>query len=475
MGFGATPQESFGVKMGFGKIVKVTEGGLAEELGLSAGDRILAVNDVTVRDLIEFSFMFADDEIDMLVEHEDGERELISFDKGYDEEIGAEFESAVDAIMPCKNHCVFCFVDMIAPNMRKSLSVKDDDFRLSFLYGNFITLTNMTDADYKRIEKYHLSPLYVSVQAINPEVRTKLLRTPRAANIIKDLERLENAGVSYHTQIVLCKGINDGEELERTIRELYERRPNVLSIAVVPVGVTKYRKDKFPLEQFDKDSAKKVIEDMEVWQEKFRNEFGETFLYLGDEFYITAEQEIPQEDYYDGYPQLENGIGLTRKFIRDFEKKLRDNRFHPSKFSYSKPYTIDVICGVSAGKFLKDLAKRAMGELKNLTVNVIPVTNGFFGERVNVSGLLTGKDILTALKNRPNESDGIIIPCAALRSGEEVFLDDYSLNELRAEFPNAKIEAVKNGGKFFKALQNFIKYKYIDNADAMRLNNAGYI
>ncbi|MBR3622589.1 MAG: DUF512 domain-containing protein [Selenomonadaceae bacterium] len=461
--------------MGFGKIVKVNEGSLAEELGLVVGDRVLAVNEVTVRDMIEFSFMFADDEIDMLVEHEDGERELVSFDKDYDEELGVEFESAVDAVMPCKNHCVFCFVDMMAPNMRKSLYVKDDDFRLSFLYGNFITLTNMTDADYIRIEKYHLSPLYVSVQAITPKVRKTLLRTSKAEYIMGDLRRLEKAGASYHTQIVLCRGINDGEELERTVRHLYLRRPHVLSIAVVPVGVTKYRKDKFPLKQFDKESAEKVIKAMELWQDRFREEFGETFLYLGDEFYIMAGRDVPSEDYYDEYPQLENGIGLTRKFIRDFEKKLRRNRFQPSKFSYPKYYTIDVICGVSAEKFLKELAKTAMAELKNLTVNVIPVINEFFGEQVNVSGLLTGQDILKALKNRARESDGVIIPGAALRSGEEIFLDDYSLKELRAEFPNTKIEAAKTGGKFFMALQNFIKYKYIDKTDAMRLSNAGYI
>ncbi|MBO6305859.1 MAG: DUF512 domain-containing protein [Selenomonadaceae bacterium] len=457
--------------MAFGKISKIIKNSIAEELGLIAGDKIISVNDFNVRDIIDFSFAFADEEIDLLVEHNNGEREIISFDKDYDEELGVEFESAVDAIKPCKNNCVFCFINMMAKNARKSLYVKDDDYRLSFLYGNFITLTNMTDEDYKRIKNFHLSPLCVSIQAINPDLRAKMLRNKNAADILNELDKLDAAGAYYHTQIVLCKDLNDGNELERTVKELSERE-NVLSIAVVPVGVTKHRRDDFPLKQFDKDSAKKVIESMQVWQEKFRAERGETFLYLGDEFYILAGEEIPSLDYYDDFPQLENGIGLTRNFIAEFEESLRNFK---GKMCYNEPYCIDIICGVSAKKFLQILADKIMQINKNLNIKIIAVTNKFFGEKVNVSGLLSGRDILNKLKETKEKINGIIIPAASLRSGEEIFLDDYSLKDLKAEFPDTKIEAVKTGTEFFLALADFKNYSFDEKVDAMKMSNAGYI
>ena len=457
--------------MAFGKISKIIKNSIAEELGLIAGDKIISVNDFNVRDIIDFSFAFADEEIDLLVEHNNGEREIISFDKDYDEELGVEFESAVDAIKPCKNNCVFCFINMMAKNARKSLYVKDDDYRLSFLYGNFITLTNMTDEDYKRIKNFHLSPLCVSIQAINPDLRAKMLRNKNAADILNELDKLDAAGAYYHTQIVLCKDLNDGNELERTVKELSERE-NVLSIAVVPVGVTKHRRDDFPLKQFDKDSAKKVIESMQVWQEKFRAERGETFLYLGDEFYILAGEEIPPLDYYDDFPQLENGIGLTRNFIAEFEESLRNFK---GKMYYNEPYCIDIICGVSAKKILQILADKIMQINKNLNIKIIAVTNKFFGEKVNVSGLLTGRDILNELKETKEKINGIIIPAASLRSGEEIFLDDYSLKDLKAEFPDTKIETVKTGTEFFLALADFKNYSFDEKVDAMKMSNAGYI
>ena len=457
--------------MSFGNIARIIKGSLAEELGLVPGDKILEINELPLKDIIDFSFQFADENIDLLVEHENGEREIISFEKDYDEELGAEFESAVDKIKPCKNNCVFCFINMTPPNARKSLYIKDDDYRLSFLYGNFITLTNLTDEDYKRIKNFHLSPLFVSVQAINPELRAKMLRNPNAKNILEDLKKLEKAGVYYHTQIVLCAGLNDGDELERTITEL-SKRENVLSIAVVPVGVTKYRKDNFLLKQFDKKVAKKVIKSIKIWQEKFRKERGETFLYLGDEFYILAEEELPKLEHYDDFCQLENGIGLTRNFIAEFDQSLLN---FGGKIEYKNRYDIDVICGVSAAKFLQVLADKIQKFCKNLNVRILPVTNEFFGEKVNVSGLLTGHDIVKTLKKNDKKRDGIIIPAQALRVGEEVFLDDYKLSDLKNEFPNAKIEKVKTGEEFFSALIDFENYCYGAKIDIMKLSNGGYI
>lgn len=420
-------------------ISRIEKGSLAEELELSVGDKILKINGKTPQDIIDLSFLLAEEEIELLIEHSDGEKEIIGFEKEIDEELGAEFESAVfDGIKRCKNHCVFCFVDMIAPNMRQTLNIKDDDYRLSFLFGNFITLTNLTAKDFKRIKKYHLSPLFISVHAMNPELRAKILRTPLGKNIQKQLNELDSAGIEYHTQVVLCKGLNDGSELDFTISEILKRE-NALSLAIVPVGVTKYRRDAFKLEQFDKDSALKVIEQVEKWQKKAREAFGRTFIYLGDEFYLLAEKNLPPVEFYDDFPQIENGIGMTRNFIEEFSSE---------KVLGVKNLKIDVISGTSFAKVLKNL-------VKSPNVRILGVENKFFGSKVNVSGLLTGKDIISALKG-VGERDLILIPATALKSGEEIFLDDVSLADLRKIFAPAQILPIRNGIEFRKALEGEI-------------------
>lgn len=425
-----------------GLITKIETGSLAEELELVAGDKILQVNGRTPLDIIDLSFLLADEEIELLVEHADGERELIEFDKDADEELGTEFESAVfDGVRRCKNHCVFCFVDMIAPNMRQTLSVKDDDYRLSFLFGNFITLTNLTPKDFRRIKKYHLSPLFVSIHTMNPELRTKMLRTKLGANIQKQLDELERAGVEYHTQVVLCKDLNDGAELDYTIAEVLKRQPHALSLAIVPVGVTRHRRDPFPLKQFDKESAAKVIAQVEAFQRKARKELGRTFVYLGDEFYFLAEKDFPPVEYYDDFPQIENGIGMTRNFIEEVHSLKAKSLKLKAK--------IDIVSGTSFAKVLKRLVDAP-------NVRILPVVNKFFGERVNVSGLLTGGDIIEALKSSDRQRDLILIPATALRAGEEVFLDDVTLDELRQTFAPAQVLPIHDGFEFRKALEGLI-------------------
>ena len=452
--------------------MRVQSNSLADEIGLQVGDSIIEINNHKLRDIIDLSFELADEEIELLVEHLNGEREIIAFDKDIDEELGVEFESAVfDGIQCCKNHCVFCFVDMIAPKMRKTLSIKDDDYRMSFLYGNFITLTNLKDSDYQRIKKFHLSPLFVSVHTINPELRVKMLRTPLAANISEHLDKLEAAGTDYHTQIVLCAGLNDGEELERTIKELVARRPNVLSLAIVPVGITKHRRDKFVLKQFDHDGAIKVIEQVEKWQKKLRKETGQTFVYLGDEFYFLANFEMPSKEYYDDFPQLDNGIGLTRSFISDWENEPS------SENEYEESINIDVISGTSISSVLKKLSEEAVSIKKNLNVRILPVVNEYFGSTVNVSGLLTGVDIINTLKSVDDKRDGILIPESALRSGEDIFLDDVTLEELKNHFPNARVEPVQSGAEFKRALTDFHSYhkSRAEETNYMWQSNAGYV
>lgn len=422
---------------------------MAEEIGLEVGDKILSINGQTPRDLIELSFQMAEEDIEILIEHADGEQEIIAFEKEIDEELGAKFESAVDKVRCCKNHCVFCFVDMIAPNMRKTLSVKDDDYRLSFLYGNFITLTNLNRDDYHRIKNFHLSPLYVSVQAMNPEVRAKMLRTPKATEIQTQLDNLEKCGVEYHTQVVLCPNLNDGAELDYTISEILKRRPHAQSLAIVPVGITKHRRDKFPLTQFDKSGAEKVIEQVEKFQKKIRAESGKTFVYLGDEFYFLADKKIPPADFYDDFPQIENGIGMTRNFIDEFYFEMESR-----KDGKMESLRLDVVAGTSFAKVLKNLVAEEMRRNKNLDVKILPVTNNFFGSTVNVSGLLTGGDIIDALKKNPRERDAILIPATALRTGENIFLDDVTLDEMQKNF-SAPVVPVHTGGEFFHAINNF--------------------
>ena len=419
-----------------GLITKVETGSLAEELELVAGDKILQVNGSSPPDIIDLSFLLAEEEIELLVEHADGQREIIAFEKDADEELGAEFESAVfDGVRRCKNHCVFCFVDMIAPNMRKTLSVKDDDYRLSFLFGNFITLTNLTEKDFRRIKNFHLSPLFVSIHSMKPELRAKILRTPRGAKIHEQLDELERAGVEYHTQVVLCKDLNDGAELDYTIAEIFKRKPHAQSLAIVPVGVTKYRRDKFPLKQFDKNSAAEVIAQVEAWQKKSRAETGRTFVYLGDEFYFLAEKNFPPAKFYDDFPQIENGIGMTRNFIDEFGAE---------KISVAKNFSVDVVSGTSFAKVLKKLVDAP-------NVKILPVENKFFGARVNVSGLLTGGDIIEAL--RGGQRDLILIPATALKAGEEKFLDDVTVDDLRKIFAPAKVLPIRNGFDFRKILE----------------------
>jgi len=426
-----------------GVILRVLEGSVAEELELVPGDKILSVNDMPLRDIIDFSFAMADEEIELLVEHADGEQELIAFDKDYDEDFGVEFERAVfDGIRPCANHCYFCFVDMIAPDMRHSLSVKDDDYRLSFLYGNFVTLTNMGAADFSRIERFHLSPLYVSVQCTNPVLRAEMLRYKGAADILGQLTKLENAGADYHTQVVLCYGLNDGEELERTIRDITSRRPHALSLAIVPVGLTKHRTDPFPLVQFDRAGAARVIDQVEQWQLRMREEEGRTFIYLGDEFYFLAGREVPPAEMYDGFPQLDNGIGLTRNFIEDWS-----HFEHPL---YDEGTRLVVMSGTAVAPVMEQLAREL--DPAGQRIHVLPVENVHFGATVNVSGLLTGRDLIAALRAFEHPVDGVLIPASALREGEDVFLDDISLDAMRREFPHLRIEPVATGRDYREAL-----------------------
>ena len=432
-------------------ITDISPGGLAEELGLIIGDKIISVNSHSLEDIIDFRFAFADEEIEMLVEHADGQLEEFAFDKDYDEELGCEFASAVfDGIRVCRNNCYFCFVNMLAPKMRRSLSVKDDDYRLSFLSGNFVTLTNMRESDFERIARLHLSPLYVSVHTTNGELRAKMLRNQKAADILKDIDRLIAMGIELHTQIVLCRGLNDGRELNKTIADLAARRPSVLSAAIVPVGITKHRRDDYPLKSFDAASARKVIEQIAEQQAQFRREDGQTFVYLADEFYLASGVPLPPVKYYDGFPQIENGIGLSQSFVDDW------NHAKIKAEPLVEPLKILVMCGTAIAPLMLRLAVKAEQRRNGLKVKVLPVSNEFFGGNVNVSGLLTGQDLIAAAKTTRGEPfAAVLFPGTALKQGENIFLDDVPVSDLAAQFENAAVMPVHYGDEYKRVLFSF--------------------
>ena len=457
----------------YGKILTVPEGSLAEELELVPGDKILEINGMKLRDIIDVSFAFACEEVEMLVEHEDGQQELFEFDKDYDEELGVEFESAVfDGIRHCANNCYFCFVDQVAPNMRDSLNIKDDDYRMSFLYGNFITLTNMVDRDFQRIKQYHLSPLFVSVQCTNPELRKQMLRCKTADRLMSQLEKLEAADVEYHTQIVLCRDLNDGAELDRSIQDIMARQPYAQSMAVVPVGLTKFRQDCYPLKSFDAESAARVVDQVEQYQIRQRAKDGRTFIYLSDEFYLLSGRPLPPAEYYDGFPQLDNGIGLARSFIEDF-KMAAEEAQQEEREADGKPVKLAVVSGTSIAPLLKRLADSL--QLAKVEITMVPVVNNHFGSTVNVSGLLTAHDMLASLKGIDTQVDGILIPESALRTGDNIFLDDVSLDDF-CQSLSCRVETVAGGNDFYTALADWHNYSGVGagNVSYMWQSNAAY-
>ena len=403
-----------------GKISSVRKHSAAESAGIRAGESLCAVNGVPMRDILDVSFAAADFEPLLSVKGTDGSVREVRVSKAIDEELGLSFESAVfDKVRICHNHCVFCFVDRMIPGLRKGLYIRDDDYRLSFLYGNFVTLTNLTEDDFDRIIRNHMSPLYVSVHATDPQVRQAMMKNWHSGEIMEKLQRLFAAGIHIHAQIVCCPGWNDGTVLEKSYRDLVALSDYVEDMAIVPVGITKNKKGLPDLNLFTRESAAAVVETVTRWQEDCRRRLGRSFVYLGDEFYILANQKMPPVDWYDGFPQLENGIGLTQNFLSEWEKAVRRHRddLHPAH----KDYVIPV--GVSAATLLQQVIQEF--NFRYHTNNrIIPVVNDFFGHTVNVTGLLTGTDILAQL---PKEAP-VILPAVVLNQ-DNLFLDDMPLDE----------------------------------------------
>lgn len=423
-----------------GLISSVKHGSLAEAAGIKAGESLLTVNGSSLRDIIDLSFLLADEQVVLKLAGADGTEREITIDKRIDEDLGLEFESAVfDKVTTCYNKCVFCFVDQMIPGMRKGLYVRDDDYRLSFLYGNFITLTNMKDEDFDRIIKTHMSPLYVSVHATDPEVRCAMMNNRFAGELMDKLKRLFDAGITVHTQIVCCPGYNDGDVLKRTYADLRALAPMVETMAVVPVGLTKNRAHLTPLRLFTPEEAREIVTTVTEWQQECRQSLGKSFVYLGDEFYILAGMPLPKADWYDGFPQLENGIGLSRNFLEEWQEA---NKIAPVKGEVNSVIPV----GTSAFKVLQPLIKDFNAQT-GMQHRLIGVENEFFGSTVNVTGLLCGNDILNAVKG----AESIILPEVVLNS-DDLFLDDMSYAEF-CKAAGAPVHRAATAGDLYKLLQ----------------------
>ncbi|HOP74735.1 MAG TPA: DUF512 domain-containing protein [Bacillota bacterium] len=408
-------------------IREVMPGSIADELELEPGDRLLRLNGQPLDDFIRFLTLSSEPEIELELEKKSGMIEVVEFEKDPDEPLGLSFEGLIyDGIRVCKNNCLFCFVHQLPKGQRPTLYVKDDDYRLSFLQGCYITLTNLTEKDWRRIEELHLSPLYVSVHATDPEVRCRLIGSPKAGEILAQLRRLVEAGIMVHTQAVLCPGINDGEVLERTIDDLAALAPGVASLAVVPVGLTAHRERLFPLKGFNKDEAANVLKIVHRFQQELLPKLETRFVFAADEWYLAAEEPLPQETAYEGYPQLDNGVGLLRWFYSEFEETFEELLPKLRKVHLQ----LTVVTGRSARGLWQDIAERFAKDCPGIRLSVLPVTNRFFGETVTVAGLLVGKDLIEAIREYPDDSGLFLIPQITLKQDEAVFLDGTSLDEL---------------------------------------------
>lgn len=415
------------------EIVGVQKGSIADELEIQAGDKLLSINGQEVKDIIDYKFLIADAYIKMEIEKPNGEIWDLEIEKDYDDKLGIDFkESIMDKPKSCHNKCVFCFIDQLPQGMRDTLYFKDDDSRLAFLQGNFVTLTNMSDKDIDRIIKYRISPINVSVHTTNGELRVKMTNNRFASNIYERLKKLAEAGIKLNCQIVLCPGINDGEELINTIEDLYKLYPSIENLAVVPVGITKYREGLYHLNTFDLKGAKMQLDNVNRLQRRYIEEIGTPFVRLSDEFYIIANEELPPASYYEEYKQLEDGVGVIRLFRDTVNMDI-----HKLKNIGKGSFTL--ITAESAYIEIKNAALKISSKNKNININAIKIANDFFGHTITVSGLITGQDIISQCK-KELLGKYVLIPNTMLRKGyepgaqdEQIFLDDITVSMLEEQ------------------------------------------
>lgn len=426
----------------------IVPGSIAEELELEPGDILLKINNEEIEDIFDYQYYCEDEFIVVTVLKPDGEEWELEIEKDEDEDLGIIFENGLmDDYRSCHNKCIFCFIDQMPKGMRDTLYFKDDDARLSFLQGNYITLTNMSDHDIDKVIKYRLSPINISFQTTNPELRCKMLNNRFAGEALEKVKKFYDAGIEMNGQIVLCKDVNDGKELERSLQDLYGYLPHLKSVSIVPVGLSKYRDGLYPLKPFDKADAEVLIDTVEKWQQKAMKEYGLHFVHASDEWYILADREMPEEESYDGYLQLENGVGMVRLMLEEFEEAYHDAcEKKKSGFVYNKE-KVSVITGRLAYPYILQMAKRLMEVFPEKEIQVLPIRNDFFGEMITVSGLLTGQDIIAQCKDI-DLGERLLLPENLLRSGEIVLLDDISTIDIQNSL-QVPVDIVKSSGYGF--------------------------
>ncbi len=429
------------------KIKTVCENSIAEELGLEPGDELLAVNGEDIHDVLDYRYLMNDELITLKIRTKQGSVEEIEFEKDAYDDLGVEFESGLmDKAQRCANACIFCFIDQLPSGMRKSLYFKDDDTRLSFFQGNYVTLTNLKDAEIDRLIRLRVSPINISVQAMNPALRVKMLKNPRAAKLPEIMKRFCENGIIMNCQIVLCPGYNDGKELERSISELYAMKENVLSVSVVPIGLTAHRKGLAKMEPVTAQKAAELVSQIEIWQKKARAETGRGFVYAADELYLRAELPIPEAEAYDGYPQLENGVGLIASLREEFAAALK---MAPKTVPQRN---VTIATGAAATGLMRMFASMTEERYPNVKVRVETVINKFFGESITVAGLLCGCDIISQLKGK-DLGEAVIISKDMLRDGTDVLLDDVTVPQLEEALNTAVIPSENDG---FVLLENIL-------------------
>ncbi len=423
-------------------ISSVAPGSIAQEMGIEPGDRLLEVNGKSPEDVFDYRYLMNEEEILVLIRKANGEEWELEIEKEYEDDLGIEFENGLmDDYRSCRNKCIFCFIDQLPKGMRSTLYFKDDDSRLSFLQGNYLTLTNMSEHDIDRIIQYKLSPINISFQTMNPELRCKMLHNRFAGEIFDKVKRLKDAGIIMNGQIVLCRGVNDGAELERSIRELTAYMPQLESVSVVPVGLTRYRDGLYPLEPFTKEDACEVLDLIHGWQEKLYKEWGNHFIHAGDEWYILAERPIPEEKTYDGYLQLENGVGMVRLLEEEVVQTLAgmtgdDRKIHRT-----------IATGELAAPFLRKHVESVRKKYPNVDIQVLAIKNEFFGGKITVAGLITGTDLISQLKGK-DLGDRLLLTNHMLKSGEPVFLDDVTVDDVQNAL-QIKVSIVESSGADF--------------------------
>ena len=435
------------------KIQSVAPGSIAEELGVEPGDVLISINDQEVEDVFDYRYLTQDEELTVVIrkgdsmEEDEPEEWELEIEKEPDEDLGIEFESGLmDEYRSCRNRCIFCFVNQMPKGMRDTLYFHDDDARLSFLQGNYITLTNMSDHDIDRIIRYHLEPINISFHTMNPALRCEMLHNRTAGDVFPRIRRLKEAGIELNGQIVLCRGINDGEELEYSLREFEQYLPELKSVSVVPVGLTRFR-DRLPkLIPFDADSAGPVIDQIERWQQYYMTRYGTHLVHASDEWYIMAGRELPPEESYDGYLQLENGVGMVRLLTEEIREELRRSAGRKARSRH-----ITIATGRLVGPILDGLVREITEVFPQVRADVVPITNHFFGELITVSGLITGQDLTAQLAGR-DLGEELLLPANMLRSGENVFLDDMTVEQVEETLQIKTVIVESDGRSFVEAV-----------------------